>query len=155
MIFNRTFCAVIDRAYRSPSLSFIRLCEYYSGTRRKANMTNRREVLGMMGASLLARGLFAQEQELPFAALDHIECYVSNVEKSRDFFVRIFGNTLKNRGTKRSLRLGSTYMAFEPPRGNGMAGRVDHFSTSIKSLDMSKLHATLDRRAVAYQDYPS
>src|SRR5262249_29158351 len=86
---------------------------------------------------------------------DHIEFYVSNVEKSRDLFVRIFGNTLRNRGGKRHLQLGSSYMAFEAPRGNAAAGKVDHFSLAIKKLEMAKVHSFLEQRGIAYQDYPS
>src|SRR5436305_3805080 len=121
-----------------------------------ARLMGRRELLGFLAAGLLTpRRLAAQAQEPQFAALDHIEFYVSNIEKSRDFYVRIFGNTLKNRGAKRYLKLGSTYMAFEPPRGNAAEVRVDHFSVAIKQLDMAKLHAFLERRGVTYQDYPS
>ena len=116
---------------------------------------NRREALGLLGVGLASRRLAAQTDAIEFAALDHIEFYVSNGEKSRDFFVRIFGNTLKMRGAKRYLKLGSTYMVFEPPRANAAAGRVDHFSTAIKKLDMSKLRMFLEQRGVAYQDYPS
>src|SRR6476646_11379417 len=117
---------------------------------------NRRESLRLFGAGLLAaRTVVAQEEQLQFVGLDHIEFYVSNVEKSRDFFVRMFGNTLRNRAPKRYLKLGSTYMAFEPPRGTGAPARVDHFSVAIKSLNMPKLHAVLDQRGVMYQDYPS
>src|SRR5258705_3221888 len=105
----------------------------------------RREVLRLFVAGLVAaRTARAQDQPIQFAGLDHIEFYVSNVEKSRDFFVRIFGNTLKNRAPKRYLKLGSTYMAFEPPRGSGTASRVDHFSVAIKNLNMPKLHAVLE-----------
>jgi catechol 2,3-dioxygenase-like lactoylglutathione lyase family enzyme len=116
---------------------------------------NRRELLGTVVASLLAREGFARQSANPeFAALDHIEFYVSNVEKSRDFFVKVFGNTLKNRNGKRYLKLGSTYMAFEAPRGNSGI-RVDHFSVAVKRLDMPKLHAFLEQRGVMFQDYPS
>jgi catechol 2,3-dioxygenase-like lactoylglutathione lyase family enzyme len=116
---------------------------------------NRRELLGTFVVSLLARRGFGVQALPPaFAGLDHIEFYVSNVEKSRDFFVRIFGNTVKNRNGKRYLKLGSTYMAFEAPRGNGGI-RVDHFSVSIKGLDMPKLHTFLEQRGVMFQDYPS
>ena len=105
--------------------------------------------------SLLARQGFARQAATPeFAALDHIEFYVSNVEKSRDLFVRIFGNTLKNRNGKRYLKLGSAYMAFETPRANGGI-RVDHFSVAVRHLDMPKLHAFLEQRGVMFQDYPS
>ena len=120
-------------------------------------MLNRRELLGVFAAGLLPRGsAFAvQAEELQFAGLDRVEFYVSNVEKSRDFFVRIFGSTLKNRNGKRYVKLGSSYMAFEPPRGTAGQVRVDHFSISIKHLEMPKLHEFLDRRGVMYQDYPS
>lgn len=116
----------------------------------------RREALRLLSAGMVAaQSLRAQQVEVEFAGLDHIEFYVSNVEKSRDFFVRIFGNTLKNRAPKRYLNLGSTYMAFEPPRGNAVPGRADHFSVAVKKLDMAKLHSVLERRGVMYQDYPS
>src|SRR3954465_7119575 len=111
---------------------------------------NRRELLGLFALSLLP-----QSSVPDYAGLHHIECYVSNVEKSRDLFGRIFGNTLKNRNNKRYLKLGSTYMAFEAPRGTGGQIRVDHFSVSIKGLDMPKLHAFLEQRGVMFQDYPS
>ncbi len=45
-------------------------------------------------------------------------------------------------------------MAFEQPRANGEI-KVDHTSIAIKGLDMPKLHAFLEQRGVAYQDYPS
>ncbi len=120
-------------------------------------MLNRRELLGVVAAGLLPRGpAFAVQAEEPeFAGLDRVEFYVSNVEKSRDFFANIFGSMVKNRNGKRYVKLGSSYMAFEPPRGNGGQIRVDHFSISIKHLEMPKLHEFLDRRGVMYQDYPS
>ena len=119
---------------------------------------SRREMLAWFGAGLLsAPRLAAQAQPLEFDALDHIEFYVSNVEKSRDFFARIFGTTLlKNRTTpKRYLKLGSTYIAFESPRGNDAQLQVDHFSVAVRHLDMPKLHAFLEQRRIAYRDYPS
>jgi len=118
---------------------------------------NRRDLLGLFGAGVLAvRPVRAQDPfPMPaFSALDHLEFYVSNAEKSRDFFVRIFGNTLRIRNNKRYLQLGATYMAFEQPRANGEI-RVDHTSIAIKELDMPKLHAFLEQRGIAYQDYPS
>ena len=118
---------------------------------------SRRELFGWFGAGLLsARGFAVPQGQAPeFAALDHVEFYVSNVEKSRDFFVRIFGNTLRSRNGKRYLKLGSTYMAFELPRGAGGEIKVDHFSVAVKRLEMPRLHAFLEQRGVTYQDYPS
>jgi catechol 2,3-dioxygenase-like lactoylglutathione lyase family enzyme len=117
---------------------------------------SRREVLCLLAAGALMPSRFVrQENQLEFTGLDHIEFYASNAEKARDFYVRIFGNTLRRRGAKRYLKLGSTYMAFAPPRSTGSEIKVDHFSVSIKSLDMTKLHTSLENRGVAYQDYPS
>ena len=116
---------------------------------------SRRQVLGLFAASFLG---VRQSTEPVFMGLDHIEFYVSNAEKSRDFFLRVFGsgaNTLRNRGAKRYLKLGATYLAFEPPRGNASPGQVVHFSLAIQKLEMPKLHAFLEQRGVAYQDYPS
>jgi hypothetical protein len=81
-------------------------------------VVNRRELLGAFAASLLSRAsAFAvQADELQFAGLDRVEFYVGNVDKSRDFFVNIFGTTLKNRNGKRYVKLGASYMTFEPPR---------------------------------------
>jgi catechol 2,3-dioxygenase-like lactoylglutathione lyase family enzyme len=118
---------------------------------------NRRDWLGLVGAGMLAVRPTVGQDQLPlpaFSALDHIEFYVSHVEKSRDFFVRVFGNTLRSRNNKRYLKLGATYMAFEQPRANGEI-KVDHTSVAIKGLEMPKLHAFLDQRGVAWQDYPS
>ena len=113
----------------------------------------RRETLGLLAAGTLC----AQAARLEFAAIDHIEFYVSDVDKSRDFFVRLFGNTvLKNASaSKKYLKLGSAYMAFEKPRTAGGAIAVDHYSASIKSLDMAKLHAHLEARSIPFRDYPS
>ena len=121
----------------------------------------RRAALQMFAAAFIpSRVSPAQVAEPEFAALDHVEFYVANGERSRDFFLRLFGNTmdantLRIRGAKRYLKLGAAYMAFEPPRGAGMPGGVDHFSVAIKKLDMPRLHSFLEQRGVPYQDYPS
>jgi len=121
---------------------------------------NRRELLAGFGAFALPWPI-AQEPALQLSRLDHIEFYVSNVEKSRDFFVRVFGGgtplqrTLLSRNNKRYLKLGESYMAFEQPRGSNSEIKVDHVSVSIKGLDMPKLHTQLEQKGIAYQDYPS
>jgi len=110
-----------------------------------------------MLALLGAGALYAQSAPLTFAALDHIEFFVSDVGKTRDFFVRVFGNTLlKNTSASKTyLKLGSAYMAFEKPRTAGGALTVDHFSCSIKNIDMAKVHAHLEAQGIAFRDYPS
>ena len=118
----------------------------------------RREVLTAMGAGLLAAGRSAaQNAPLEFDAIDHVEFYVSQVERTRDFFAAVFGSAvLKNASAAKSyLRLGSAYMAFERPRSAGGALTTDHVSVAIRNIEMPKVHAMLDSRGIAYRDYPS
>src|SRR6185369_2146265 len=116
---------------------------------------NRRDALKAVAAGLMTARAAAAQSRPDFAGLDHIEFYVSNVERSRDLFVRIFGDTLRSRNGKRYLKLGSSYMAFEAPRGNGAAGRVDHVSAAIRKLEMPNLHSFLEQQGIPYSDYPS
>jgi catechol 2,3-dioxygenase-like lactoylglutathione lyase family enzyme len=118
----------------------------------------RRAALYAIGAGVLAAARpSAQDASLEFDAIDHIEFYVSQVERSRDFFAAVFGNTLlKNASaSKNYLKLGSTYMAFERPRTAGGPLVTDHVSVAIRNIDMAKVHALLDSRGIAYRDYPS
>jgi catechol 2,3-dioxygenase-like lactoylglutathione lyase family enzyme len=112
------------------------------------HMSTRRELLALLGAGTL----YAQRSPPEFAALDHIEFYVSNLDKSRDFFARLFGNTLlkNSSASKKYLKLGSSYMAFAVGPIS-----VDHFSCSIKNVDMAKVHAHLEAQGIPYRDYPS
>src|ERR1051325_2695336 len=119
-------------------------------------MISRRALMKSFGASLLSRSAFAgQAREPEFVGLDHIEFFVAGGEKARDLFVKAFGDDLKNRNGKRYLKLGSAYMAFEEPRGNGGQTRLDHFSVAVKRLNMAELHVFLTERNIEYRDYPS
>jgi catechol 2,3-dioxygenase-like lactoylglutathione lyase family enzyme len=118
----------------------------------------RREAFWAIGAGVLtAARPFAQEAPLEFLGVDHIEFYVSQVERTRDFFAAVFGNTLlKNTSaSKNYLKLGSSYMAFERPRTAGGPLITDHVSVAIKHIDMTRVHALLTARGIPYRDYPS
>ena len=118
----------------------------------------RREALYTIGAGMFsAARLPAQDGSLEFAAVDHVEFYVSQVERTRDFFASVFGNTLlKNASAaKRYLKIGSAYLAFERPRTAGGSLTTDHVSVAVRNIDMTRVHALLDSRGIAYRDYPS
>lgn len=121
----------------------------------KDHVVSRRVVLALLAGAFSSRRSSAQSQDPVFNALDHIEIYVSNSEKSRDFLVRLFGAGMKTRLPKRYQRLGSSYLAFETAPANNPGARMDHFSVSIKGLQMERLHEFLNQRGVAYRDYPS
>ena len=118
----------------------------------------RREALYAVGATMFAAaGATAQDATLEFDGIDHVEFYVSDVERTRNFFASVFGNTLlKNASAAKSyLKAGSAYLAFERPRVIGGPLTTDHVSVAIGNMDMPRVHALLDSRGIAYRDYPS
>src|SRR5215468_9929816 len=96
----------------------------------------RRDFLGLLPLGIVRAT--SVERPFPFTALDHIEFTVSNVLRSRDFYGRVFGyDVMKNKRTQRRyVRLGESYLAFEP----NTTVRVDHFSAGIAGFDVDRLH---------------
>ena len=118
----------------------------------------RREALSAIGIGMFAAARpFGQEAPLAFEGVDHVEFYVSEVERTRNFFAAVFGGALlKNASASKSyLKAGSSYLAFERPRTAGGPLVTDHVSVAIRNIEMARVHALLDARAIAYRDYPS
>jgi catechol 2,3-dioxygenase-like lactoylglutathione lyase family enzyme len=118
----------------------------------------RREALCAIGAALFAAARpSAQAGSLEFDGIDHVEFYVSQVERTRDFFASVFGNTVLKNATaaKNYLKIGSAYLAFERPRTAGGPLTTDHVSVAIRNIDMAHVHAVLDGSGIPYRDYPS
>jgi catechol 2,3-dioxygenase-like lactoylglutathione lyase family enzyme len=99
----------------------------------------------------------AQDAPLEFDGVDHVEFYVSQVERTRNFFATVFGSTLlKNASAAKSyVKIGSAYLAFERPRTAGGPLTTDHVSVAVRNIEMARIHALLDSRGIAYRDYPS
>jgi catechol 2,3-dioxygenase-like lactoylglutathione lyase family enzyme len=103
---------------------------------------------------LLISGGYLQAQPAPvYAAIDHIEFFVTDLDRALAFYTRVFGNDLwKNRQTERRyLLLGNSYIALEQ-RTNPA---VDHVCFGIDNFDIGAVHAFLDMQGIAWQDYPS
>jgi catechol 2,3-dioxygenase-like lactoylglutathione lyase family enzyme len=119
------------------------------------HLLGRRAALALLGAGAwAARPSSAADSPLRFTGLDHVEFWASDVEKSRDFYARVFGNTvMKNKQTtRRYLQLGAAYIAID--RGQD-AGRVDHFCTGIGDFQIAAVHNYLMQNGIAFRDYPS
>lgn len=114
---------------------------------------NRRGFLGLLAALGAAPRGTAQGAALSYAALDHVEFTVSDVARSLDFYVRVFGNTVmkNNKTTRRYVRLGSSYIALD----KAAQIQVDHFCAGIDGFDIAAAHAYLIQRGIAYRDFPS
>ncbi len=118
----------------------------------------RREALYFVGAAALsAARTSAQEAALEFDGIDHVEFYVSQVQRTRDFLAAVFGPTVLVNATaaKNYVKVGSGYFAFERPRTEGGPLTTDHVSMAIRNIEMPRVHALLDAKGIAYRDYPS
>jgi catechol 2,3-dioxygenase-like lactoylglutathione lyase family enzyme len=116
---------------------------------------DRRSVLALLGAGVLsAPRSVAADAPLRFTRLDHVEFWASDVEKSRDFYARVFGNTVmkNNKTTRRYIQLGSAYIAIDKGQD---AGRVDHFCAGIPGFQIAAAHEYLQQAGIAFRDYPS
>jgi catechol 2,3-dioxygenase-like lactoylglutathione lyase family enzyme len=112
---------------------------------------SRREVLGILSAGALA--IRAAGTPLKFGMLDHLEFFVSDVQKSAAFYARVFGNTVlkNNRTSRRYVKLGSGYMAID----TGQQIRVDHICAGIPGFEIAGVHDYLRQLGIEYRDYPS
>ncbi|HEY7337010.1 MAG TPA: VOC family protein [Bryobacteraceae bacterium] len=118
----------------------------------------RREMLGALGIGALMRVAHAADDAPRYSMLDHLEFFVSDVEKSTAFYAQVFGSRLfgnpvmkNNRTTRRYVRLGTGYMAID----SGPQLRVDHICAGVAGFQVASMHSFLEQRGVAYRDYPS
>jgi catechol 2,3-dioxygenase-like lactoylglutathione lyase family enzyme len=121
--------------------------------KRNNECIGRREVLALLGAgALLARPAMAQGS-LQFGSLDHIEFFVSDLQRSLAFYTRVFDSELwkNNQTPRRYLTMGSGYVAIEERDQI----RVDHFCAGIEGFDIDQVHRSLEAQDVGYRDYPS
>src|SRR5580658_2207916 len=121
---------------------------------------SRRKLLSALGIGALAAKTAAGADEPPqFSSLDHLEFFVSNVEKSTTFYAQVFGAEVmkNNRTTRRYVRLGASYMAMDTgPQllintHDAFAVRygVDHICAGTPGFQIASMHAQLEKRGVA------
>jgi len=91
--------------------------------------------------------------EPEYAAIDHVEFFVTNLERSLQFYTRLFGNDLwkNNQTERRYLMLGNSYMAIEERD----VAEVDHVCFGINNFDIAAIHDFLRLQGLMWQDYPS
>jgi catechol 2,3-dioxygenase-like lactoylglutathione lyase family enzyme len=115
---------------------------------------DRRTALALLSAGAWAAHLSAADSPLRFTGLDHVEFWASDIEKSRDFYARVFGNTVmkNNKTTRRYIQLGNAYIAIDKGQD---AGRVDHFCPGMPGFDIAAVHGFLQQNGITFKDYPS
>ena len=120
-----------------------RLLEAYE----KGNMSRRRLIQGL--AVLAAFSTAAEAAGFQGNSINHISLYVSNLQRSTDFYQRVFGCTVNKRDGNNQLMFGKNFLVLregKPP------AKVDHFAIGVDNFKKESVTADLKARGVTPKD---
>jgi len=103
---------------------------------------SRRDLVG--GLALLAAGSgTASAAGFQGNSVNHISLFVSNLQRSTDFYQRVFGCTVNKRDGNNQLMFGKNFLVLRP--GNP-AAKVDHFAIGVDNFKKDAVTADLKAR---------
>src|SRR5215468_12536899 len=117
-----------------------RLLEAYE----KGKMSRRQLVQGL--ALLAAGSSTAQAAGFQGNSVNHISLQVSNLQKSTDFYQRVFGCPVNKRDGNNQLVFGKNFLVL---REGKPAAKVDHFAIGVDNFNKDSVTADLKARGVA------
>jgi catechol 2,3-dioxygenase-like lactoylglutathione lyase family enzyme len=82
-------------------------------------------------------------------SVNHISLYVSNLERSTNFYQRTFGCTVNKRDGNNQLVFGKNFLVLRP--GNP-PGKVDHFAIGVDGFNKDAVTADLKARGATPVD---
>jgi len=114
-----------------------RLLEAYE----KGKMSRRQLVQGL--ALLAAGSSAAQAAGFQGNSVNHISLQVSNLQKSTDFYQRVFGCPVNKRDGNNQLVFGKNFLVL---REGKPAAKVDHFAIGVDNFNKDSASADLKAR---------
>jgi catechol 2,3-dioxygenase-like lactoylglutathione lyase family enzyme len=100
----------------------------------------------VQGLAVLAAGAgAAQAAGFQGNSINHISLYVSDLQRSTDFYQRAFGCPVNKREGNNQLVFGKNFLVLRP--GNP-AGKVDHFAIGVDNFNQNAVTADLRTRGV-------
>ncbi|PYS32105.1 MAG: hypothetical protein DMG14_35435, partial [Acidobacteria bacterium] len=98
----------------------------------------------IQGLALLAAGAgTAEAAGFQGNSINHVSLYVSNLQRSTDFYQRVFGCTVNKRDGNNQLMFGKDFLVLRP--GNP-PGKVDHFAIGVDNFNKDSVTADLKTR---------
>jgi catechol 2,3-dioxygenase-like lactoylglutathione lyase family enzyme len=82
-------------------------------------------------------------------SVHHISLYVSDLQRSTDFYQRVFGCTVNKREGNNQLMFGKNFLVLRPGKP---AGKVDHFSLGVDNFKKESVTADLKARGATPLD---
>jgi catechol 2,3-dioxygenase-like lactoylglutathione lyase family enzyme len=114
-----------------------RLLEAYE----KGKMSRRQLVQGL--ALLAAGSSAAQAAGFQGNSINHISLQVSNLQRSTDFYQRVFGCPVNKRDGNNQLVFGKNFLVL---REGKPAAKVDHFAIGVDNFNKDSVSADLKAR---------
>ena len=103
---------------------------------------SRRQVI--QGLALLAAGSgTAEAAGFQGNGINHVSLFVSDLQRSTDFYQRVFGCPVNKRDGNNQLTFGKGFLVLRP--GNP-AGKVDHFAIGVDNFKKDSVTADLKAR---------
>ncbi len=104
----------------------------------------------IQGLALLAAGSTAAEAAgFQGSSINHISLQVSNLQRSTDFYQRVFGCPVNKRDGNNQLMFGKDFLVLRP--GNPPA-KVDHFAIGVNNFNKDSVTADLKSRGATPKD---
>src|SRR2546423_13829759 len=120
-----------------------RLLEAYE----KGKMSRRTLIQGL--AVLAAGSGIAEAAGFQGNSINHVSLYVSNLQRSTDFYQRVFGCPVNKRDGNNQLMFGKNFLVLRP--GNPPA-KVDHIAVGVDNFKKESVTADLKARGVTPKD---
>ncbi|HXJ00910.1 MAG TPA: VOC family protein [Micropepsaceae bacterium] len=125
------------------------LGRYESGGLSRRDLIGALAVLGATGASA-----WAAPAGFESSALNHVSIVVSDLQRSIEFYQRVFGLPLQSENKAAQLvqlKLGKSHLSIR--RGDGPKG-VDHFAIGIEHFNKDQVSADLKARGATPRETP-
>src|SRR5712692_2475039 len=82
-------------------------------------------------------------------SINHVSLYVNDLQRSTDFYQRVFGCTVNKRDGNNQLMFGKNFLVLRP--GNP-AAKVDHFAIGVDNFNKDSVNADLKARGATAID---
>ena len=113
----------------------------------KGTMSRRRLIQGL--AILAAGSTAAEAAGFEGNSINHISLQVSNLQRSTDFYQKVFQCKVNKRDGNNQLMFGKDFLVLRP--GNPPA-KVDHFAIGVNNFKKESVTADLKARGVTPKD---
>jgi len=103
---------------------------------------SRRELV--QGLAVLAAGAgTASAAGFQGSTINHVHMFVTDLQKSTDYYQRVLGCSVKKRDGNNQLMFGNGFVVLQPGK---QPGRVDHFAIGVENFKKDAVTADLKAR---------